>query len=724
MPLFLPALTAAQIEAELSGTYDPIGAAATIFLNDYAGVDPTGVADSTVGVQNAINALGANGGQLNYDGQFKLSGVIVRPAGQTWRGTGASKSSFSWAVDLGANTNGTSIGTLSTALVASTNYTTLHCSAGLSAAIPKGAILTLTDSAAPLYWDRVLVTAAASIAATSITVQSFAPIYSYTTSTPIVVNVCGIVSGWGGGTQEGNAGQTYNTQFSGPGGGSLGQVGSYMYGYWPTSHEYFENCLWQRFFSNLLIAYDHQTFFRCSISQSYYACDFADNPITKGNQNFLECNMAGYLAVFHCGGNNLLNYALIEQTEVGNSPVGFFKTDNFSSWDGSGNPLYAGTPSQLGLLAACDLREAAFESIGNCCILDISTGTGSGSDSIYYTSIFNTGHSWNGNPSSASLISVVSVGQWAVYIRNLTGSTIDGGATPFNGSGSSSPYTAIGVWHITSQGYSWIKQPLAGIPSNFFGSGSTYSAGLGNIRVGDVTGMATGSGAQNVVAAGQMVEFNNPGGVRRATGAAEVAGIAVTPASTGYPLLVQYSGTTPAIATVGPNAIATAGTTISLDTTTKTSVGPNTSNPTMPVVGIALDNSGSPATTTYQFLLALRGFPPTTLAALINETYTTNVIAVASNAAAVPITYKYNNITNNAAAAVTITLAVTGAVDNQACILSFYDHSAVAQTLTFVNTENVVASVPATSSGSTTVPLKLGFLFNAVTSLWHYAGEA
>src|ERR1035437_9790616 len=82
--------------------------------------------------------------------------------------------------------------------------------------------------------------------------------------------------------------QTYNTQFSGPGGGSLGQVGSYMYGYWPTSHEYFENCLWQRFFSNLLIAYDHQTFFRCSISQSYYACDFADNPITKGNQNFLE----------------------------------------------------------------------------------------------------------------------------------------------------------------------------------------------------------------------------------------------------------------------------------------------------------------------------------------------------------------------------------------------------------------------------------------------------
>jgi len=103
---------------------------------------------------------------------------------------------------------------------------------------------------------------------------------------------------------------------------------------------------------------------------------------------------------------------------------------------------------------------------------------------------------------------------------------------------------------------------------------------------------------------------------------------------------------------------------------------------------------------------------------LLTLTWTNNPITVASNAATVPVTYRLNTITNNAAGAVAITMTVTGATDGQLTVVRFYDYSAVAQTLTWVNTENSMTQVPGTSNGSITLPLTVGFEFNGGTSLW------
>jgi hypothetical protein len=66
----------------------------------------------------------------------------------------------------------------------------------------------------------------------------------------------------------------------------------------------------------------------------------------------------------------------------------------------------------------------------------------------------------------------------------------------------------------------------------------------------------------------------------------------------------------------------------------------------------------------------------------------------------------------------TITLATASAVDGQMCIVRIYDFSAVAQSISFVNTENSTINVPTTSNGSTTLPLTVGFMYNSLTTKW------
>jgi len=96
-----------------------------------------------------------------------------------------------------------------------------------------------------------------------------------------------------------------------------------------------------------------------------------------------------------------------------------------------------------------------------------------------------------------------------------------------------------------------------------------------------------------------------------------------------------------------------------------------------------------------------------------------NTVTVSSNAGTVPITYRINNFTNSSASAMTITMSVTSAVDGQQCIVRIYDASGATKGITWVNTENSAnITAPATSAGSTTIPLTVGFIFNGVTSKW------
>ena len=85
--------------------------------------------------------------------------------------------------------------------------------------------------------------------------------------------------------------------------------------------------------------------------------------------------------------------------------------------------------------------------------------------------------------------------------------------------------------------------------------------------------------------------------------------------------------------------------------------------------------------------------------------YTNNAITASGNAATVPVTSAVNTVTNNSAATLTITLTTSGAVNRQLTEVLILDSSAVAQSITWVNTENSSVAAPTTSNGSTTLPL-------------------
>lgn len=110
-----------------------------------------------------------------------------------------------------------------------------------------------------------------------------------------------------------------------------------------------------------------------------------------------------------------------------------------------------------------------------------------------------------------------------------------------------------------------------------------------------------------------------------------------------------------------------------------------------------------------------------TVPQLIN---TANAITASGNAATIPVTQKHNIVTNNSAATLTITLTTTSAVNMQMVVVQILDFSAVAQTITWVNTENSTVTAPVTSNGSTTLPLTVGFIYNTATSKWRCIASA
>ena len=99
-------------------------------------------------------------------------------------------------------------------------------------------------------------------------------------------------------------------------------------------------------------------------------------------------------------------------------------------------------------------------------------------------------------------------------------------------------------------------------------------------------------------------------------------------------------------------------------------------------------------------------------------------VTASGNAATVATATRSTLVTNNSAATLTITISTTGAAAQQPLIVQILDFSGVAQTLTWVNTENSTVSVPTTSNGSTTLPLTVGFIWNAATSKWRCVAVA
>jgi hypothetical protein len=98
-------------------------------------------------------------------------------------------------------------------------------------------------------------------------------------------------------------------------------------------------------------------------------------------------------------------------------------------------------------------------------------------------------------------------------------------------------------------------------------------------------------------------------------------------------------------------------------------------------------------------------------------------ITVTANAGTVTRANRINKFTNSSAATMTITMSTTAALDGDMVQVRIYDFSAAAQTITWVNTENSSVTVPATSNGSTALPLTVGFQYNSATSKWRCIGS-
>lgn len=97
-----------------------------------------------------------------------------------------------------------------------------------------------------------------------------------------------------------------------------------------------------------------------------------------------------------------------------------------------------------------------------------------------------------------------------------------------------------------------------------------------------------------------------------------------------------------------------------------------------------------------------------------------HAISVTTNAGSASQSFMLNTFTNSSAAAMTITIPVSTPTpkDGQFMEVRIYDFSAVAEGITWVNTENSSVTAPTTSNGSTTLPLSVLFQFNNATTKW------
>lgn len=95
-----------------------------------------------------------------------------------------------------------------------------------------------------------------------------------------------------------------------------------------------------------------------------------------------------------------------------------------------------------------------------------------------------------------------------------------------------------------------------------------------------------------------------------------------------------------------------------------------------------------------------------------------NAQTASANAITFDRTNRINKVTNNSASGLTITLSTTGATAGDMIIVKSVPSSAVAQTITWVNTENSDVTPSANLNASTTSPRTDGFMWNSLTSKW------
>lgn len=249
--------------------------------------------------------------------------------------------------------------------------------------------------------------------------------------------------------------------------------------------------------------------------------------------------------------------------------------------------------------------------------------------------------------------------------------------------------------------------------------------------VGSITGLGTGVATAlgvNVGSAGAFVTFNGALGTPSSGTGTNITGIPaanilagsfgagayVISTSLQVATLELGAATDTTISRVSAGVIAVEGATVY---TQGGALG-------TPASGTLTNATGLPAASVVAGTFGTGSYTMDTKLTVPQIINTSNAITASANAATVPITSRISTVTNNSAATLTITITTTSAVDGQEVMVRILDSSAAAQTITWVNTENSTISVPTTSNGSTTLPVTVGFQYNALTSKWRCIGNA
>lgn len=261
------------------------------------------------------------------------------------------------------------------------------------------------------------------------------------------------------------------------------------------------------------------------------------------------------------------------------------------------------------------------------------------------------------------------------------------------------------------------------------GRGLVDLAGNGNITIGTST-ITSGTTTR--------ILYDNAGvvGEYTLTGSGTVVVMQTSPTLI-TPALGVATATSLAIggATIGSNGLAVIGHLLLEGVTSTGATGtgllvfgtsPTFVTPALgtPASGVMTNVTGLPAASVVAGTLGTGAYTMDTKLTVPQVILTANAITASGNAATVPVTSGNNIVTNNSAATLTITMTTASAVNMQKCTVQILDFSAVAQTITWANTENSTVTAPTTSNGSTTLPLSVGFIYNSATSKWRCVASA
>lgn len=241
-----------------------------------------------------------------------------------------------------------------------------------------------------------------------------------------------------------------------------------------------------------------------------------------------------------------------------------------------------------------------------------------------------------------------------------------------------------------------------GLPVSGITSSTSTALGVGSLELGNASDTTLARVAAGIIS----VEGEVMNGYATTATAAGTTTLTITSAKTQY-----FTGTsTQTVKLPTTSVILGQSYTISNQSTGNVTVQSSGAN-TIQILGAGMTATFVANTAT-----------PTTAAhwnySMIEYVGLNNPITASSNAATINLAYKTNTVTNNSAATLTITLPTAGAVDGEMRVVRVLDFSAVAQTITWVNTENSTVTAPTTSNGSTTLPLTIGFQYNNGTSKW------